>query len=137
MRAIDRFAEAADEAGEIADPSRQHCLDALAHAARHHRRGAAGANGNDNIAAIDDGRKNEGGTIEIVHDVDGQTGCLRTRRHRNADVAGARAQHRDDATEIGGERIARGQFDASGIRFIDAAQIVIAVGRKPANARAG
>src|SRR5258708_7993394 len=33
---VNGFAETADEAGEIADPRRQHSLDALAHAARHH-----------------------------------------------------------------------------------------------------
>ena len=55
--AVDRFAPAADEAGEIADPRRQHRLDALAHAARHHRRGAAGADRDHDVAAIDDGRE--------------------------------------------------------------------------------
>jgi hypothetical protein len=47
------------KAGEIADPRRQHRLDALAHAARHDRRSSAGADGNDDVAAIDDGGKDK------------------------------------------------------------------------------
>src|SRR4029077_17139725 len=59
-----RFAETADEAGEIADPCRQNRLDALAHAARNDRRCAAGADSDDDIAAIDNGRKDEGRVAE-------------------------------------------------------------------------
>ena len=92
-----RFAKAADEAGEIADPRRQHRLDALAHAARHHRRGAAGADGDHDVAAIDDGGKDESRMREVVHHIDGQADRLRARRHRNADVAGAGAEDRDHA----------------------------------------
>lgn len=44
--------------------------DALAHAACDHRRRTAGANGDDNVAAIDDG-ENEVKMREIVHHVDG------------------------------------------------------------------
>ena len=86
-------------------------LDAFAHAARHHRRGATGADRHDDVAAIDDGRKDEGGMREIVHHVDGQADRSRARRHRSADVAGARAENRDHAAEIGGQRIAFGKLD--------------------------
>ena len=131
-----RFAKAADEGGEIADARRQHRLDALAHAARDHRRRAAGADGNDDVAAIDDRGKDESGMREIVHHIDGQTDRLRARRHRNADVAGAGAENRNDTREIGGERIARGRLDPRGIRGVEPSQIMIAVGRKPADPRA-
>ena len=133
---MDRLAPAADEAGEIADPRRQHRFDALAHAARHHRRGAAGADGDDHVAAIDDGGKNESRMREVVHHIDGQADRLGPRRHRNADVAGARAQDRNDAGEIGRQRIAFGKLDPRRVRGIQAAHIMMAVGREPADARA-
>ena len=117
-----RFAQAADEAGEIADARRQHRLDALAHAARDHRRRAAGADGDDDVAAIDDRGKDEGRMREVVHHIDGQADRLRARRHRNADVAGAGAEDRDDAGEIGRQRIARGQFDPRRIGGSEAAR---------------
>ena len=34
---------------------------------------AAGADGNDDVAAIDDGGKDEGGMREVVHHIDGQS----------------------------------------------------------------
>ena len=108
---VDCLAPAADEAGEIADPRRQHRLDALAHAARHHRRGAAGADRDHDVAAIDDGRKNESRMREVVHHIDGQADRLGPRRHRRSDVAGARAQDRNHAVEIGRQRIALGELD--------------------------
>ena len=111
-----RFAKAADEGGEIADARRQHRFDALAHAARDHRRRAAGADGNDDVAAIDDRGKDESGMREVVHHIDGQADRLRARRHRNADVAGAGAENCDDARQIGSERIASGRFDPRGVR---------------------
>jgi len=62
---------------------RQHSLDALAHAARHHRRGAAGADGHHHIAAIDDGGKMK---------VDAARSPSRSRANRprlaRADIAG-------------------------------------------------
>ena len=111
-----RFAKAADEGGEIADPRRQHRFDALAHAARDHRRGAAGADGDDDVAAIDDRGKDESGMRQIVHHIDGQPDRLRARRHRNADVTGAGAKDRNDAGQIGRERIARSELDPRGVR---------------------
>ena len=104
-----RLAPAADETGEIADPRRQHRLDALAHAARDHRRSAAGADGNDDIAAIDDGGKDESRMRKVVHHIDGQTDRLRTRRHRRPDIAGAGAKDGNHAREIGRQRIAASQ----------------------------
>src|SRR5690348_10723035 len=56
---VNGFAEAADEGGKIADARRQYGFDLLAHAPRHHGRSAAGADGDDDIAAINDGRKDE------------------------------------------------------------------------------
>ena len=131
-----RFAKASDEAGEIADARRQHRFDALADAARDHRRRAAGADGNDDVAAIDDRGKDESGMREIVHHIDGQPDRLRARRHRNADVAGAGAEDRNDTRQIGSERIARGRLDPRGVRGVETSQIMIAVGRKPADPRA-
>ena len=133
---VDGFAEAADELGELADARRQQRLDLLAHAPRHHRRRAAGADRDHDIAAIDDRRKDEAGMLEIVHDVDGQAERLRARRHRNADIARAGADDGDDAREIGGERIACRDLDAR--RVLGAqTQILIAVDRMHANARTG
>ena len=133
-----RLAEAADEAGEIADPRRQHRLDALAHAARHHRRGAAGADRDHDIAAIDDGGKDESRMREVVHHIDGQADRLRPRRHRNADVAGTRTEDRNDAAEIGGERIAIVRVRSAPTSSAPMpADIMIAVGRKPADPRTG
>jgi len=65
----------------------------------------------DDIAAIDDGRKDEGRMFEVVHHVDGDAGRPGPRRYFGSDVARARAEDRDDAGEIGGQRIAIGQFD--------------------------
>ena len=131
-----RFAKASDEAGEIADARRQHGLDALADAPRDHRRRSAGSDSNDDVATIDDRGKDESGMREIVHHIDGQTDRLRTRRHRNADVTGAGAEDRDHIRQIGGERIARGRLDPRGVRGRETSQIMIAVGRKPADPRA-
>ena len=78
---MNRLAPAADEAGEIADARGQHRFDALAHTARDHRRRAAGADRDHDVAAIDDRRKDEGGMREVVHHVDGKARGLRPRRH--------------------------------------------------------
>ena len=101
--------------GEIADSRGQRRLDALAHAARHHRRSATGADGDDDIAAIDDGGKDESGMHEVVHHIDGKTDGLRARRQRNADIAGAGAEDRDHALQISRERITLRDLDAIGI----------------------
>ena len=133
---VHQFAPAADERGEIADAGGQHSFDALAHAARHDRRSSAGADGNDHVAAIDDGGKNESRMREIVHHIDGQTDRLGPRRHRNSDVAGARAQDGNDAGEIGRQRIAIRKLDPRHIGSGKPAQIMLAVGREVADARA-
>jgi len=133
--AVDGFAPAADERGEIADPRRQHSFDALADAARHHWRGSAGADGNYDIAAIDNGRKNESRMREIIHHIDGQPDRLRPRRDRNPDVGGARAQDRNHATQIGRQRIAFAKLNPRRIGSLQPAHIVIAVDGVPADAR--
>ena len=74
---------------------------------------------------------------EVVHHIDGQTDRLRPRRHRNADVAGAGAEDRDDAGQIGGERIAVRGFDPRDVVGGKPAEIMIAVGREPADLRTG
>ena len=71
-----RFTETADETGEIANARGQNSLDALAHPARDDRRCSAGADSDDDIAAIDDGGENESRMGEIVHHIDGQTDRL-------------------------------------------------------------
>ena len=74
---------------------------------------------------------------EIVHHIDGQSHRLCARRHGNADVTGAGAEDRDHIRQIGGERIARGRLDPCDVCWLEAGQIMIAVGRKPADPRAG
>lgn len=71
---------------------------------------------------------------EIVHHIDRQADRLRARRHRNTDIARAGTENGDDVLEIGRERIAFCYFDTA---CINAAEIMIAVGRVPAHARAG
>ena len=109
---MDQFAPAPDKAGEIADTSRQHRFDALAHAARHHRRSSAGADGDDHVTAIDDGRKNESRMRKIVHHIHGQTDGLCPRRHRSPDVAGARTQNCNHSGKIGSQWIALGELNS-------------------------
>ena len=115
MRACIDLRKPPMKAGEIADARRQHRLDALAHAARDHRRRATGADGNDDVAAIDDRGKDESGMREVVHHIDGQPDCLCAHRHRNADIAGAGAEDCDHARQIGSEWIARGALDPRGV----------------------
>ena len=134
---MEGFAEAADEGGEIADPCGQSGLDTFAHAARDHRRCAAGADRDDDVAAIDDGRKDEARMHEIVHHIDGQTNRLGPYRHRHADIAGAGAEDRNDTGEIGRQRIALRELDPRRVSGIKPADIMIAIGRIPADARPG
>src|ERR1700737_1724275 len=133
---MDRLAPAADKTGEIADSSGQNGLDALAHAARHHRRGSAGADGNNHVAAIDNRRKNKGRMRQVVHHIHGQADRLRPRRHRGPDVARARAQDRNHPAEIGSQRVASHKLNPRRIGGVQGAHIMIAVGCVPANARA-
>ena len=125
------------KAGEIADPRRQHRLDAFAHAARHHRRCAAGADRDHHVTAIDDRGKNEARMRQVVHHIDRQADRLCPHRHRNSDVAGARAKNRNHTAEIGRQRIAFGNLDPRRVGRLQSADIMIAIGREPANARAG
>src|SRR5258708_10130193 len=131
---MDRFTPAADEGCEVTDPGGQSRFDALAHAARHHRRGSAGADGDHHVAAIDDRGKNKARMLEIVHHIDGQADRFCACRHCNSDVASACARDRNDAGEIGGERIAFREPDPRGICF-EPAHIRMAIGCVPADAR--
>src|SRR3979411_107602 len=78
---------AADEMREVTDACRQNRFDALAYAARHHRRSTAGTDRNDDIAAINDRRKNESRMRQVVHHINGHADRLRPRRHRKSNVA--------------------------------------------------
>ncbi len=109
----------------------------LAHAARHDRRSAAGADGNDDVAAIDDGGKDESRMDEVVHHIDGQSDRLGACRHRHADVAGTGAEDRDHTGQIGGERIAGIRLDPRHVLGGKAGEVMIAVGREPADLRTG
>ena len=73
--------------------------------------------------------KDEGRMRKVVHHVHGQADRLGPRRHRNADVAGARAEDRDHAGEIGRQRIARRKLDPRRVGGIETAQIMMAIGR--------
>src|SRR5258708_1216851 len=73
--------------------------------------------------------------LEIVHHIDGEAGRVCACRHYNSDVASACAHDRNDAGEIGGERIAFRELDPRRICF-QPAHIMIAIGRVPADARA-
>src|SRR6266516_1810018 len=103
---------APDKAGEIANTSGQHRFDALPQAARHDRRSSAGADSDDHITAIDDGRKNEGRMREIVHHIHRQTDGLCPRRHKRPDVASARTQNCDHSGKIGSQWIASGKLNS-------------------------
>jgi hypothetical protein len=74
---------------------------------------------------------------EVVHHVDGQADRLGPRRHRNADIAGTGAEYGDDVRKIGCQRIASGLLDPRRFSVFQTAHLVIAVGREPANPRAG
>ena len=133
---VNGFAPASDEAGEITDARGQQCLDAFAHAPRHHRRCPTGADRDHDIAAIDDGRENECRVLQVVHYVDRQTDSARTRGHRLANGASTGAQHRDDIGKIGLQRIAVRAFEARQRTGIETQDIVIAIGCEPAHPRA-
>ena len=74
---------------------------------------------------------------EVVHHIDGQTDGLRPCRHRNAEITGTGAEHRHDARKVRRQRIAMSEFDPRRFGGIDPGQIMITVGRKPANPRPG
>src|SRR5437764_14585537 len=74
---------------------------------------------------------------KIVHHIDGQPYRPRPGRHHRSSIACARANDRNDAGEVGIERIAIGKFDSLQGRGLNTAHIVIAIGRVPANSRAG
>ena len=74
---------------------------------------------------------------EVVHHVHGQADRSRPYRHRNADVAGTRTQDRNHPAEIGQQRIASGELNSRRVGCLQAAEIMIAVGRVPAHPRTG
>ena len=68
-QALSRLAQTTGEAGDLAEPRRQHCLDAGANQPGEHRRVALGGNGNAQRRAIDDGGRVEitfGGHIDDI-----------------------------------------------------------------------
>jgi hypothetical protein len=60
----------AHQGGKRADPLRQQHLNALAQPSRQHRRRATGSDGDDDVAAVDDGGNDEGRQVGTVDDVD-------------------------------------------------------------------
>jgi len=77
------------------------------------------------IAAIDDGRKNKSRMRKIVHHVDGRR-PPGTRRHRRTDIAPG-AEDRNDAGEVGCQRIVTRNLYSRRVRRPKTAYIMIAV----------
>ena len=77
------FAMALHQRGELADARGQNGFDPFANPARQDRRCAAGADRDHDIAAIDDGGKDEGRKVRAVDHI-----------HRNAERPGARREPR-------------------------------------------
>ena len=73
---------------------------------------------------------------EVVHHIHRQTDGLRPGRHNRSDIAGARTQNCNHSGEIGSQWIALGKLNSRRVGGVEAAHIMIAVGRVPANARA-
>ena len=74
---------------------------------------------------------------EIVHYIDGHTNRLGPYRHRHADIARAGAEDRNHTGEIGRQRIALHERDPRRVSGIKPADIMIAIGRVPADVRPG
>ena len=91
----------------------------------------------DHVTAVDDRRKDEGRMRQVVHDIDRQTDRLCPQRHRNSNVAGACAKNRNHTAEIGRQGIAFGKLDPGRVGGLQSSDIMTAIGREPANARAG
>ena len=71
---------------------------------------------------------------EVIHDVDRQPDSLRARRQRHARFTRAGAQHGDHIAEVGRGCIAPRELDPAGGSRIDAADLMIAIDRIPADA---
>jgi hypothetical protein len=74
---------------------------------------------------------------EIVHDIDGHAERFRAGRHRNAGLAGAGAEHGNDAIKTGRERITAGALDFGSLRRFQRAHIMRARQRIPTHHSAG
>ena len=101
---------AADQLGELADARGQYRFDQLAQAPRQNRRAAAGRDRNHDLAAIDDGGKDECRQNRTVDDIDGN--ALATRACGNLTIeqfAGGRNDG-DDVAQVRLERIPEADF---------------------------
>ncbi len=130
-------AVAADQRGQIADAGGQQGLDQLAQAPRQNRRGAAGADRDHDLAAIDDGGKDEGRELRPVHDIDGDAPTARPSCHLGVERLARRRNDRNGVAQIGSQRIAGADFEpaASGERQLLFRHVGLA--GEPAHMRAG
>ena len=104
-RAREMFAVATHQSRKIADARRQQRFDALAQAAREHRRGPAGADRDYDIAAIDHGRNEKGRQVGPVDHVDHDVAGAGARGDLLIDRAAGRRDHRHEFGEVGLQRI--------------------------------
>ncbi len=107
------LAIAAHQGGEIADARRQQRLDPLAQPARQNGRGAAGADRDHDVAAVDDGGKDEGRQVGPVDHVDRDAGRARARGDGFVHRASGGAHDGDDAGEVRRCGIARDNVELS------------------------
>ena len=78
---LDRVAKLPGKACEVAEASRKHGFDLLAHASRQQWRSAAAGDADNDRIAVDNGGYDECRKLDIVDDVDGNPGL--SRRFRN------------------------------------------------------
>ena len=104
-------AKAPHEGCEIADAGRQHRFDALAQPPRQHGRGAAGADGDNDLSAVDHGREDESGEVRPVNDVDRDVLAPRALRNLCIERTAARRNNGDELAKIHLQRIATGKLD--------------------------
>jgi hypothetical protein len=97
-------AKTAHQRREVADARRQQRFDALAQPPRQHRRGAAGPDRDHNLAAVDNGRKNESRQVGPVDDIDRNSLPPRLRGDR---IVALIAEGRDDGNQAGEVRLLR------------------------------
>ncbi len=106
-------AEAPHQGGKVTDARRQEGFDALAQAAREHRRSTARADGDDDLAAIDDGGEDEAGKLRPVDDVDRDVPGARARGDHLIERAAGRRHHGAEVGEVGLTRIGECHFEAA------------------------
>ena len=109
-------AEAAHQRGEIADPRRQQRFDAFAQPPRQHRRRAAGADRDHDIAAIDNGGEDERRKLRPVDDIDRNVLAPCQRRDIVVERVAGRRHHGDAIGKIGLARIGETNFERPGQR---------------------